>query len=503
MLALRVEYLTGVCMATKHDDPARSKPEWPPHPDRLFSALIAAAAEPEPCNFPDSAKRAFEWLIKQGPPDLHASHAFPRTAPTVFMPSNPHEEESRRKGGPKDLLPIYRQKVGLPIPAVVPDKPVVYFMWPNAEPDEYADTLRAICDRVSYIGRSRSLVRVTLEDQAPAATHVPDPAGDLQLRVPQEGRLKYLLDKYARDGGKPEPSPPRRYRQGNTVSVESKGPPSLFNRFWVFRPLPGDPVLSVETALHITQSFRKAVLKKIHEVTCVCERWNNGVPSCRDAPECYAKIPGVLSGYAPDCSPIRKPHPAFLALPFVHHAQRHADGAVKGLAVLIPRDMDHNALSILAKALVRIEGNGVKIPGVGTWHLTEAPADEPSLATLERKSWQKPSRRWTTVTPMVFGRFPKLRNGGEVSVILDSMRLAGIDVSNVVEIATDRHALLYGAPPSWRFRTRLTREGKAKPERWVRHVTVQFDRPVSGPLVIGALRYFGLGLMKPLEPNDA
>ena len=44
MLALRVEYLTGVCMATKHDDASRASPEWPPHPDRLYSALVAAAA---------------------------------------------------------------------------------------------------------------------------------------------------------------------------------------------------------------------------------------------------------------------------------------------------------------------------------------------------------------------------------------------------------------------------------------------------------------------------
>ncbi len=47
MLALRVEYLTGVCMATQYDDPGRSTAEWPPHPDRLYSALVAAAAEPK------------------------------------------------------------------------------------------------------------------------------------------------------------------------------------------------------------------------------------------------------------------------------------------------------------------------------------------------------------------------------------------------------------------------------------------------------------------------
>ena len=35
--------------------------------------------------------------------------------------------------------------------------------------------------------------------------------------------------------------------------------------------------------------------------------------------------------------------------------------------------------------------------------------------------------------------------------------------------------------------------------RWIRHVTIRFEHHVAGPLVLGALRYFGLGLMRPLE----
>jgi hypothetical protein len=38
MLALKAEFLTRVRMVTAHDDPSRSTPEWPSHPDRLYSA---------------------------------------------------------------------------------------------------------------------------------------------------------------------------------------------------------------------------------------------------------------------------------------------------------------------------------------------------------------------------------------------------------------------------------------------------------------------------------
>ena len=39
-LTLRVEYLMGQCDATALDDPREA--EWPPHPWRVFSALVAS-----------------------------------------------------------------------------------------------------------------------------------------------------------------------------------------------------------------------------------------------------------------------------------------------------------------------------------------------------------------------------------------------------------------------------------------------------------------------------
>ena len=512
MLVLRVEYLTGVCIATRHNDPTRSTAEWPPHPDRLYSALVAAAgSEPSASAArPDAAKPVLQWLLKQGPPWLHVSHAYHRTTPAVPMPSNPHEGEiwqktDKNNPGSFTLLPVHRVKAMLPVPAVVPEEPVVYFLWPDAELNGYGETLRSICDCVTYLGRSRSLVRVSVEDWAPTATYVPDPAGDVQLRVPAQDRLSYLIDKHEREGGKPEPSPLRRYRRVDGSTPRSVGHRSMFNRFWIFRPASGDPVLPVETALNATRALRRSVLMQIHNVTCGCTRWKEIVPPCRKASDCYATIPGVLSGYATDCTPLDTPHLAFVSLPFVHPVQRHADGVIKGLAVLIPKDLDGDTavLTMLAEALEQVAANGVPIPGVGRWRLEEVPVDAPSLVTLDRKTWIGPSRTWTTAIPMVFGHFPKSSKGGEAGVVLDSLRLAGMDASSVSEIALDRHALLHGAAPSWCFKTRREQVQEVEPRRRIRHVTLRFDRPVSGPLTIGALRYFGMGLMWPLESHDA
>ena len=526
MLVLRVEYLTGVCMATKHDDPTRSTAEWPPHPDRLYSALVAAAAELGPSGgtwLPDSERKALEWLAEQGGPEIHASPAHPRTTPEIPMPSNPHEDEIWQKSNPravkadfdpKTWVPTHRKKVLLPIPAVIPEEAAVWFIWPNSEPNGHQKILRSICDRVACLGRSRSLVHVTVEGCAPPATYIPDPLGDFQLRVPPNDRLAHLVDKYKRDGGKPEPSPLRRYRWADTAPSDfssSEPQRSLFSRFWVFQPTAGDPALPVEATLRATRALRAAVLRQLHEMTCGCAQWESWerrekrIPSCREARGCYAKIPSPLSGYAQDCSPLDAPHLAFVSLPFVHPVQRHADGAIKGLAVLIPRDLDgdFSVLKLLAQALERLEASGFPIPGIGRWRLKEVPADAPPLLTLDRRTWTGPSRNWMTATPMVFGNFPKRKNGGEAKVVLDALRIAGIDASSVVEIATAEHASLHGVPPIRCFSPHRERTRAEGSRRWMRHVTLRFSRPVSGPLAIGALRYFGMGLMRPMESSNA
>ncbi len=59
MLTLEIELLTGVYRAALPDG---SSAEWPPHPERVFSALVQAWADGG-C---DSQERAaLEWIEKQ------------------------------------------------------------------------------------------------------------------------------------------------------------------------------------------------------------------------------------------------------------------------------------------------------------------------------------------------------------------------------------------------------------------------------------------------------
>src|SRR5207244_3207753 len=135
----------------------------------------------------------------------------------------------------------------------------------------------AICGRVASLGRSRSLVRVSVVDDPPPATHVADPMGQVQLRVPGPDRLDYLIDKYKRDGGKPEPCPLCRYRRIDHGPRQEKVPSSAFDRMFVFKPQRGDPALPAESTLKVTQALRRGLLKLLHDRTCGCDRWREGV----------------------------------------------------------------------------------------------------------------------------------------------------------------------------------------------------------------------------------
>ena len=80
--AIEVNFLTGRYVATSHND--RRRGEWPPHPARLFSALVAAWADERD----DSERRSLEWLERQGSAAIAASGAIPRRVLSHFVPVN-------------------------------------------------------------------------------------------------------------------------------------------------------------------------------------------------------------------------------------------------------------------------------------------------------------------------------------------------------------------------------------------------------------------------------
>ena len=210
MFSFEVEYLTGRIVASERHN--RDSAEWPPHPGRLFSALVAAYAE---CDLGAPERSALEWLERQPPPSLSVGEADQRSVVTIFVPVNDKSVPDKipvngfsaaQVAEGLKVLPERRNRQPRSLPSATPHHPLVHFLWSTADPKEvnrFRPALERLSSHVSYLGHSSSLVRVAVCDDPPTPTLVPageGEDGDMLLRVPTPGRLDDLEETYRRRG---------------------------------------------------------------------------------------------------------------------------------------------------------------------------------------------------------------------------------------------------------------------------------------------------------------
>src|SRR5262249_46173842 len=158
----------------------------------------------------------------------------------------------------KDFLPDRVEKQPRAFPSVVPGRPTVYFVWPQAEPDAtLIALLQQIVAGVTYLGSSRSPVRVRLCDSPPRPTLAPDDAGPEYLRVAGKGRLE-RLEWHHRNGMRPPAAAFQNYSRVWGRNGEARAT-SVFGDMIVFR-LGASQRVEIGTALKLTDTMRAAVL---------------------------------------------------------------------------------------------------------------------------------------------------------------------------------------------------------------------------------------------------
>jgi CRISPR-associated protein Csb2 len=126
MFCIGIDYLCGRALATHPADWER--PEWPPHPDRLFMALVAAHFQG---GGNADERTALEWLETQTAPSMRVSSCQLRQAVMCYVPVNdvqtPRIAQGRR-ASPANvqtglaLLPQSRPKQPRQYPEVIPDR---------------------------------------------------------------------------------------------------------------------------------------------------------------------------------------------------------------------------------------------------------------------------------------------------------------------------------------------------------------------------------------------
>ena len=259
MFALAVEFLTCRYVATMFSD--RERAEWPPHPARLFSALVATHFDdPQP-----DERIALEWLEAQGPPCIAASVASERELYVTFVPVNDRAAERDRRGSePLEL----RGRQPRTFPSVTPAEPRVTFVWPDAVPSaQTVEALDRLASRVVRLGHSSSLVSLRVFDGPVEVNWRPDDHGRLRLRTVRAGQLSDLEQRFSvhrETEPRVMPAEFRRYTD-RPVQVITFGPESIFSVDWLVLRRVGGPRLSSPGTVGVARMVRKAIMSFVED----------------------------------------------------------------------------------------------------------------------------------------------------------------------------------------------------------------------------------------------
>lgn len=515
MLAIGIRYLTKYAVA---NNLARQRPEWPPHPGRVFMAMAAGHFE----TGADPAERAaLEWLESVPPPAMRASDASERSATRAYVPVN---DQLGSKSQPPDGS-IPREKADRAFPRVRPQDDSVYLIWSATPSAEIRQALERVCSKVTRVGHSSSAVQAWVVNPGtePAPDWLPGADfGEARLRVPANGTLRELENAFNGQAiqeyetlaealagakgrskaalkqelavkfpdGRPEYRRPQLvhwqgYRRSIALDAEPIVDGPFENEFLILSKTEG-PALGLESALQLTGALRNTAMNAAGK-----------------------NVPEWLSGHDAAGRPSPHVHVAFFPLPYVGYD--YADGHVLGLGIALPSGFaanpDVNRESDIRRCLgplffdadtgeerlVKLWRNDLRNRPVWEWVLERETRERPPL-TLQRLTWTKPSRRWASVTPVVLHHFPRKRSGDQERIVREAFATAllpqpdSIKLSSISSVGGAGHAM---ALPSFT-------EGGPNLCRLQIHVDAVFNRPVRGPMLVGRGRFRGYGLFRPM-----
>jgi len=458
MLAIEVEYLMGRALATQINE--RDQAEWPPHPQRLFSALVAAYAE---LDLGTEARAALEWLESLPPPSIKADLAPSRRQVTEhFVPVN--DEAVRSEKNKVDFRHPFerRNRQSRYFPAVVPDDPVVTFQWDQANGTPHQPALRTLVENLTYLGHSASPIRACLRENRVEPILVPDDEGNFELRTPGPGRLQRLEAVHQQRLTNEAMQPPLGLF---TTYGKPSQPHSVFSTQALVMSFAQGPRLSLDASLPLMQRLRDALLARLED-----------------------RLPASLCGHAPDGSPSSDPHLALIPLAFVD--ARYADGSLKGAALVPPRGLEPSQRRRLRNAIA--EPWPLRLGSLGSFSMQLLATQPDDLQALQFTKWYTGRAAcWASVTPVVLDRHPKKNGITAEAIIAESC--ARIGLPRPIEVRTGNSSVFKGAPPVHVFLGRSSRTSG----RLMRHVLVRFAEEVRGPVLLGAGRFFGMGLCRP------
>jgi CRISPR-associated protein Csb2 len=209
----------------------------------------------------------------------------------------------------------------------------------------------------------------------------------------------------------------------------------------------------------------------------------------------------ILSGHDVDGAPLKDAHLAFVPLAFV--GSKHADGHLLGMGLALPDGLSREDRTGVLNAIDGVRE--LKLGRLlGVWEAKASAALRPQQA-LRAQIWTaypKGATTWSTVTPIVFDQHAKARDKAayqaEVAgMIRQCCERIGLPAPREV-IPTPVSAQL-GTPPAHAFPRLQRKDGSLRRHT---HAILVFDEPVCGPVILGAGRFRGYGVCRPMSEAD-
>lgn len=507
-----------------------TEPEWPPSPLRVFQSLVAAYGFSRDLDR-HKAQRALEWLETLSPPTIIAPRPLAKSVFATSVPNNDGDiiakAWSRGEKPPRSEAELRTIKHFGQV--WLPEFQPLHYAWQVLEEDgglkEHLDVLKVLARRVAALGlgfdfvvcdaqvmAAESLETLSGERWYPSETGLPE-----RLRVPTKGSFADLCARYEEFLG--------RLVGARRVQVR---PPAIFELRSYMRETdtPQRPV-SVFALLRPDASAYKAYSCARSQAK-VAAMVRHAVRECAErAQKDKTWIASFVLGHEAqedETSNQAKEVPrfAYIPLPTIHRWENvRKVGQIRRVMITAFSDKPEDE---------HVEWVRTVLPGATLTPVGESQPE--AMLTLEPvgghvvREYLKPAARWVSVTPVLLpgyddpsglrrrlndpntDREVRYRIVAKLEHRIDSLlRKAIVQAGFTSELAA--HALL-----EWRHvpfiagaeavaRYRVPDHLKRFPRF---HVVIQWrDRfgnevKVSGPVCIGAGRYYGLGLFVRDEP---
>lgn len=510
LLLISVRFLTPD--PTYHGMRDGGRHEWPPSPLRLFQALVdAVSSQSRDDDSQIRAHSSMKWFERLGRPDIAAPAQVIGTPFRIAVPNNDLDvwagpiskgnepkKQSNELKTMKQIRPVHLNGEAVHYVYPLPDDSSTWH--------DFADTLALAARCITHLGWGIDMAigdaSIITADEAAKLDGVrwrPSLAGGTPLRVPKTGTLDDLMRKHqdflnrvTADGFRPVP-PLTAY---DVVHYRSHlDPVSRPYRLFELRNIDGSRYRHPPARMmHLAGMVRHMAINRMEQPGFAPE----GTPA--DWVEVF------VAGHAREDGSEHQ-QISYLPLPSVGH--EHTDPGIRRFMLVAPIGCD-DWLAAIAR---RIAGQQLE-PEVGN----EFNGNDPPLLTPIRHDrvtdcYTQAATVWHSFTPVILPGHDDHKPAKRQKLIQRALAEAGID--QPCEFESSPYSHFRKAYSAHKYDRDRKPQGYLRPQHLLDltavHLTLRFGRredpnnpqspwiptqnPVPGPLVIGAGRHCGFGLM--------